>query len=113
MRRLSIATAIALFVVIVGLERTTAGQGGGACDRQCLTGIAEQYSGAVIAKTPDKAGLATHVRMTENGQDLQIGEALWSAASGRGVAPSSRRGAVNSATALSHDTGCPAASRSP
>ena len=83
MRRLLIATAIALFVAVVGFERTTAGQGG-ACDRACLTGIAEQYIAAVIAKTPDKAGLATNVRMTENGQDLQIGEALWNSASGRG-----------------------------
>jgi hypothetical protein len=84
MRRLSIATAIALFVAVVGLERTTAGQGGGACDRQCLTGIAEQYIGAVIAKAPTKAPMATNVRMTENGQDLPIGEGLWNSAYGRG-----------------------------
>jgi hypothetical protein len=83
MRRLPIATVVALFVAVVGFERTTTGQGG-ACDRACLTGIAEQYIAAVIAKTPDKAGLATNVRMTENGQDLQIGEALWSSAAGRG-----------------------------
>ena len=81
MRRL-IVTAIALFA-IAGFEQTTAGQGGG-CDRACLTGIAEQYIAAVIAKTPDKAGLATNARMTENGQDLPIGEALWNSASGRG-----------------------------
>lgn len=83
MRRLLTATAIALFVAVVGFERTTAGQGG-TCDRACLTGIAEQYIAAVIAKTPDKAGVAPNVRMTENGQELPIGEALWNSASGRG-----------------------------
>ena len=83
MRRLLTATAIALFIALAGFERTTAGQGG-ACDRACLTGIAEQYIASVIAKTPDKAGLATNVRMTENGQDLPIGEALWNSASGGG-----------------------------
>ena len=61
------------------------GQGTGPCNRDCLTGVAEQYLTALAAKDPKKAPLAPTVRLTDNGQELPIGDGFWNSASGRGT----------------------------
>ena len=59
---------------------------GGCCDRDCLTGIAEQYLDALVAKDPSKLPLANAtVKFTENGQRLRLGDGFWNSVSGRGT----------------------------
>jgi len=57
---------------------------GNACDRTCLTAIADQYLQALVAKDPRRVPLAPNVRYTENGQRLVPGEGLWLTVSGEG-----------------------------
>jgi hypothetical protein len=61
------------------------GSQAGACNRDCLTGIAEQYLTALAAKDPKRAPLAPAVKFTDNGQELAIGDGFWNSASGRGT----------------------------
>ena len=76
----------ATVVVLASGTIAVQGQGGGgACNRECLTGIAEQYIAALVAKDPKKAPLATTVRMTDNGQELEVGDGFWKSVAGRGT----------------------------
>src|ERR1700712_2115035 len=50
------------------------------CDRACLEDIAGRYVTALAARDPARAPLSSHVRFTENGQVLKIGDALWGTA---------------------------------
>ena len=77
-----------LFVLVVWglLSGMAAAQGGGACDRDCLIGISEQYLDALVAKDAAKLPLASStVKFTENGQRLRLGDGLWNSVSGRGT----------------------------
>jgi len=56
----------------------------GACDRACLDGFVDQYLAALLAHDPSRASLAKNVRFTENGQILNVGDALWGTISGFG-----------------------------
>lgn len=47
-----------------------------ACDRLCLTRIADAYFAAIAAHDPKKAPLAGNVRFTEDTQVRTIGEGL-------------------------------------
>jgi hypothetical protein len=51
------------------------------CDRACLEGFANKYLGALVAHDPSKIPLAPDVKFTENGQELEVGDALWATAS--------------------------------
>jgi hypothetical protein len=76
-------------LVIAGFSTTSSGQrsaAAGACNRDCLTNISEQYIAALVAKDPSKAPLAQTVRWTDNGQELPIGrDGFWNSVSGRGT----------------------------
>lgn len=56
-----------------------------ACDRPCLTGIAEQYLAALVKHDPSKAPLARSARYTENGVELPLPDGLWRTASAVGA----------------------------
>ena len=58
-----------------------------ACDRACLTGMADAYFAALGARDPSRAPMAPTVRFTEQTQALKVGEGLWKTASG---APTTR-----------------------
>lgn len=53
-----------------------------ACDRACLEGFIDSYLDALVARDPAQLPLAADVRFTENGQELELGDALWHGASG-------------------------------
>src|SRR5688500_6443015 len=53
---------------------------GPACDRQCLTGIADQFLTALAARNAAALPLAEQVRYTENGQELALTDGLWGTA---------------------------------
>ena len=48
----------------------------GACDRACLEGFVDQYLDAMLAHNPKMVPLAKNVKFTENGQRLEIPDAL-------------------------------------
>lgn len=49
----------------------------GGCDRICLTGILEQYLGALARHKPTTAPIASNVKFTENTVQIPLGEGLW------------------------------------
>jgi hypothetical protein len=48
-----------------------------ACDRACLKGFIDQYLDALAHHDPSRLAVAAHVRFTENGAQVPLGEALW------------------------------------
>jgi hypothetical protein len=56
------------------------------CDRPCLQAVADSYVKAVVAHDPKLLVLDEHVRFTEDGQELQLGDGFWNTASGVGAA---------------------------
>ena len=57
-----------------------------ACDRACLQATADSYLKAVVAHDPKLLSLDDHIRFTEDGQELQLGDGFWNTASGVGAA---------------------------
>jgi hypothetical protein len=55
------------------------------CDRVCLEGHMDKYVEAMVAHEPMRLPLAKDVKFTENGQQLDLGEGLWSSITGKGV----------------------------
>src|SRR5262245_38533054 len=50
------------------------------CDRQCLTGIMDRYTAAIMKHDPKSLPLAVEMRFTENTAQINIGEGiLWRA----------------------------------
>ena len=47
------------------------------CDEACLNGLMDKSLAALTAKQPDTLLWANHVRFTENGVSLMIGDGLW------------------------------------
>jgi hypothetical protein len=56
------------------------------CDRACLQAVADGYLKALVAHDPKLLTVDEHVRFTENGQELQLGDGFWNTASGVGAA---------------------------
>ncbi len=54
------------------------------CDRACLDGYVDQVLAALVAHDPSRLPLARQVKVTENGQELKLGDGLWGTASGIG-----------------------------
>jgi hypothetical protein len=54
----------------------------GECDRDCLENFADRYVEAMVAHDPSSIPLSDNVRFTENGVELEVGDALWATASG-------------------------------
>jgi outer membrane protein OmpA-like peptidoglycan-associated protein len=48
-----------------------------ACDRECLSGLAERYLRALVARDPAALPLAASAMLTENGTRVPIGQGLW------------------------------------
>lgn len=65
--------------------RTAVATGEATCDRACLEDLVEQYLDAMIAHDPEQVPIADDFRMTENGQQLPVGDALWKTMIGKGV----------------------------
>ena len=55
------------------------------CDRECLEGLLDRYLDAMIAHDPSQVPLADDFVMTENGQRLPVGDALWKTMVGKGT----------------------------
>ena len=51
------------------------------CDQACLENFVDQYIDAMVAHDPSSVPLADNVKFTENGVELDVGDALWATAS--------------------------------
>jgi hypothetical protein len=54
------------------------------CNRSCLEGFADLYLDALVAHDPSLLSLTLDVKLTENGQQLEIGDGLWRSMVGKG-----------------------------
>jgi hypothetical protein len=69
--------AVALIGLLVSIAVPAGAQrpgGTGDCDRACLTGIAEAYVAALVARDWSKAPMAPNAKFTEQAQVLKVGE---------------------------------------
>lgn len=48
-----------------------------ACDRSCLIGVMDLYLSALVSRDRSQLPLAPTVKFTENGQQMEIGDAHW------------------------------------
>jgi len=75
------AIAVALFVLSLFAASPAAAQ---QCDRTCLAGLLTRYVDALVARDPSGLPLASKVRFTEDGRELQLGEGLWQTVTAKG-----------------------------
>lgn len=54
------------------------------CDRACLEHVVDQIAEAMVAHDPSRLPLSKHVRYTEGGAELKVGDGFWATASGLG-----------------------------
>lgn len=54
------------------------------CDRACLEGWVDRYLDAVVDNEPAAVPMTNDVRFTENGVELEIGDALWRSMKSKG-----------------------------
>lgn len=71
-------------VGLVGLAVTRAGAAPADCDRACLKGMLTQYIDAIVAHDPSRLPVAANARLTEDSQDLKLGEGLWKTVTKKG-----------------------------
>ena len=55
------------------------------CDRACLGAVADQIAAAMVAHNPSSLPLSSHVRYTEGGSELPVGDGFWATATGLGA----------------------------
>ena len=53
----------------------------GDCDKTCLENMADRYIESLVSHDPSAVPLSDNVKFTENGVELQVGDALWATAS--------------------------------
>lgn len=47
------------------------------CERSCVRAIVNKYVAALVAHNPSTIAASAQLRVTENGQDIALGEGLW------------------------------------
>ncbi|MGA9885608.1 MAG: hypothetical protein WBQ34_17965 [Candidatus Acidiferrales bacterium] len=55
------------------------------CDRACLGGLITEYLNDMVAHNPSALPVTAHVRFTENGSVMKLGQGLWQTASSLGA----------------------------
>jgi len=73
----------ALFAGLACLLVSAAAQAA-SCDRACLKGFVDDYLEALVAHDPGRLPLADDVKFTENGVELELGDAVWGTAESLG-----------------------------
>lgn len=69
---------------VIGTFLVTAEAGAQDCNRICLEEWVDRYLDAVIANDPSAVRMTRDVRFTENGVQLEIGDALWRSMKSKG-----------------------------
>jgi hypothetical protein len=73
----TLSLTVALGCAFVAAPRA---QAPAACNRACLTGVADTYFKALTANTPAAVPLAPNAKITLNGKVVPLGTAFWAAA---------------------------------
>ncbi|MBN1237468.1 MAG: hypothetical protein JXB36_03150 [Gammaproteobacteria bacterium] len=60
-------------------------QRAGDCDRACLEGFVDRYLDAMVDDDVTAAPFSANARFTENGQKLELGDALWNTMKSKGT----------------------------
>ncbi len=74
----------AVMLLAVTLRGTVSAAAASRCDEACLKGFVDGYLEALAAHDPARLPVAQHVRYTENGVQIPLGDALWRTISGLG-----------------------------
>jgi len=75
---ISLASALALGAASAEAATSKAAfTRGAACDRACLTGMADRYVDAMLKQKPESLPWADPVRFSEDGVSVMVGDALW------------------------------------
>jgi hypothetical protein len=77
LRRAALLAAAALLTV------SSSARAAESCGRACLTGLAERYMDALVARTPDRLPFAPVVRYAENSVPMAIGDGTWGTVTAR------------------------------
>ena len=64
---------VLMMLTVAAMAQTPAA----ACDRACLNGFVDQYLAALVARDAARLPLATGVRYTENGVELELTDGIW------------------------------------
>ncbi len=70
-------------MAVAGLA-SAAGQSSEPCNRSCLEGFVDLYLDALVTHDPGLLNTTLDVKLTENGQQLTIGDGLWRSMVGKG-----------------------------
>jgi len=81
MRLKLLALAVTVGLLSVVLFSRAADAPSAACDRTCLTNLADQYLASMVKHDPTGLPLAPGYKFTENTAAIEIGEGLWVGAS--------------------------------
>jgi hypothetical protein len=84
LRCLAAASLAMPWVAVSAQPDTPASEYRVVCGEECLTQFAERFLNALVNRQPSRVPLAPHVRYTENGAELAIGDALWATADALG-----------------------------
>src|SRR5262252_2839744 len=85
MRKYSIVCTMVLALIATVGYAAQARNGSGPCDRACLENFVDKYLDAVIAHDPKLLPLSRNVKFTENGVQLEVGDAHWKTVVGKGT----------------------------
>lgn len=72
-------------VIVTALATFTQPAVAKTCDRSCLSGLISEYLNDMVAHNPSALPVTAHVRFTENGIVMKLGQGLWQTASGVGA----------------------------
>lgn len=72
-----------ILLAAAAVMAATSAQAAERCDRACLTGLAERYMDALVARTPEKLPWAAVVRYAENSVPMAIGDGTWGTVTAR------------------------------
>ena len=72
-------------MVALGVHPSSTRAADESCDRACLNGFVDRYLDALVAHDPSHLPLAPKVKLTEDGQQLELGDGFWRTASDRGT----------------------------
>jgi hypothetical protein len=84
MRRCLTLITIVLALATAATNDVHAQNGSGPCDRACLEGFVDRYLDALVAHNPKMLPLARNIKFTENGVQLDVGDAQWKTVIGKG-----------------------------
>jgi hypothetical protein len=76
-RSVCLRTVLLGALSVASIHASGAAPRSGACDEECLKGVMDAYLNGLDKHDPSLVPVAAHYRYTENGAQIQLGDALW------------------------------------